>query len=102
MNKSLPLYRPGEVVLYKHRVTAVDFTPVKVVLILGCDAIGMYWYIVVDERRVLTGNPESWLKSAEGLTAKQIGRLNDVKPREEQLAILIASISELHKLKREG
>jgi hypothetical protein len=102
MNKQLPLYWPDDIVLYIHRITAVDFTPMKVVRVLGQDAIGMYWYILVDERRVLAGIRESWLKSAEGLTAKQIDRLNTVTPREEQLASLAVSILKTHRLTHDG
>lgn len=102
MNKRPPLYRSGDIVLYKHRVTVVDYTPVKIVTFLGWDVNGESWYIVVDERRVLTGMSEDWLKSADSLTAKQIDRLTDVKPRDEQLASLIVSVPDRYRLTRES
>lgn len=102
MNNRPPLYRCGDIVLYKHRVTVIDYTPVKIITFLGRDAAGIPWYIVVDERRVLTGMSEDWLKSADGLTAKQISRLTDAKPRDEQLASLIVSVPERYRLTRES
>ena len=101
MKKRFPLYQPCDIVLYKHRVTEVDFTPVKIAALLGWDRIGMYWYIVIDERRALTGIREDWLKSAEGLTTKQMSRLSAVMPRAEQLESLIASLPERYGIIRE-